>query len=70
MTKAKYPSNIKTTHTLTKNLKDFSATFDSWANARQSSIQAQYQLLQSCKNDQEVQYYKDKGFFKFESFNI
>ena len=69
MTKAKYPRDLRSVspQSLADNLKDFSSTLDSWANAREDNFQAQLQLLQSCKDDDEVKRYKAKGLFKFES---
>jgi hypothetical protein len=67
MSKAKYPPNLKTTQSLTETLQDFSATLDSWTKARENSFQAQYKLLQSCKDDEELHALKAKGLLNFES---
>jgi hypothetical protein len=69
MTKAKYPRDLRSVspQSLADNLKDFSSTLDSWTNAREDNFQAQMQLLQSCKDDEEVKRYKAMGLLNFDS---
>lgn len=67
MTKAKYPPgpNEDALKSLATNLREFSSALDNWARARENTFQAQYKLLQSCKNDAEVKRYKAMGLLNF-----
>ena len=67
MTKAKYPQNIKatTTKTLSTGLQQLSGTLENWLKCREETMQAQIRLLQSCRNDEEINRYKTMGLLSF-----
>ena len=54
MTKTNYPQNNKT-QTLAISLQHLSGTLDNWIKCREATLQAQIRLLQSSKNNEEVE---------------
>ena len=67
MTKAKYPRNNKAINaqTFSTSLQQLSGTLDNWLKYREETIQAQIRLLQSCRNDEEINRYKTMGLLNF-----
>jgi len=67
MTKAKYPRNNKAINaqTFSTSLQPRSFTLYNWLNSRVESIHAQIRLLQSCRNDEEINRYKTMGLLNF-----
>ena len=67
MTKAKYPRNNKAINaqTFSTSLQQLSGTLDNWLKCREETIQAQIRLLQSCRNDEEINRYKTMGLLNF-----
>ena len=64
MTKTNYPQNNKT-QTLAISLQHLSGTLDNWIKCREATLQAQIRLLQSCRNDEEINRYKTMGLLNF-----
>ena len=69
MTKTNYPQNNKT-QTLAISLQHLSGTLDNWIKCREATLQAQIRLLQSCKNNEEVERYKAQGLLSIEDTSL
>ena len=69
MTKTNYPQKNKT-QTLAISLQHLSGTLDNWIKCREATLQAQIRLLQSCKNNEEVERYKAQGLLSIEDTSL
>jgi hypothetical protein len=74
MTKAKYPRDLKitteTVNSLKTGLEELSGTLEGWLNCRKERLEAQSRLIQSCRNDEEINRYKAEGLLDFKGTSL
>ena len=72
MTKMQYPGHIETvaTKSIAVHVEENSGGLESYLKCRQKKLQAQIELLNSCKNDADVHRFNAKGLLNFEASTL
>jgi hypothetical protein len=72
MTQIQYPGYIETvaTKSIAVNVEENSGGLDIYLKCREKRIQAQIELLNSCKNDADVHRFNAKGLLNFEASTL